>query len=127
MPELTYKQLQAAVADAQKRITRSAEAINAKARQINEEARDTGRVAEQIGAMRVDSATVSETRELSKIMAGVSEAAIAYAAAGDTTARAAQAAHAQNHASHDRINEAVNRSPVGREIYDVFSDWCGME
>lgn len=127
MPDLTYKQLQAAVTALAKDVTRASEAIKAEARHMDEEAQDTARLADSIGAMRVDKATVGETKELSKIMAGLSEAVLAYASAGDNTAKAAQAAHAQNHASHDRIHEAASRSPVGREIYDVNREWFRQE
>jgi hypothetical protein len=127
MPELTYKQLQKAVTDLGKSIARGAEAIQGHAKAISDEAIDTARVAEMIGSMRVDNATVGETRELSKIMEGVSEAAIAYASASDTTAKAAQAVHDQNRTSHDGINEAANRSPVGRAIFDVNHAWFAQQ
>lgn len=127
MPELTYAQLQKAVTTLAKDIARGAEAIGRHAQAIDEEARDTARVGDLIGAMKVDTATVAETHELSKIMAGLSEAALAYAAAGDDTARAAQAAHDQNRHSHGGINEAASRSPVGREIYDVDRGWLSQE
>jgi methyl-accepting chemotaxis protein len=125
--DLTYKQLQQHVAALHRDVTRAAEAIRARAKEIDEEAQDTARVADSIGALKVDKDTVSETREVSKIMAGLSEAVIAYATAGDNTAKAAQAAHEQNHASHDGIHEAVGRSPVGPDIYSVERDWFRQE
>lgn len=127
MPELTYKQLQAAVAAEAKASARAAEAIRNEAKQLDEHATDTGRTAESIAALRVDKATVAETRELAKITAGLSEAVLAYATAGDNTARAAQAAHEQNRASHDGIQQAVSRSTVGRDIYDVDREWLRQE
>ena len=127
MPELTYAQLAAQVTDLAKTITKDGEAIQNLAKNIADEAADTGRVADSIGAMRVDSATVGETQELSKIMAGVSEAAIAYASAGNTTAKTAQAAQEQNKASHYGIGEAASRSSVGNAIYDVNRDWFRQE
>jgi hypothetical protein len=127
MPELTYAQLAKATAHLARDITRSSEAIRVHAKQISDEAKDTARVAESIGALRVDTATVAETRHLSKLMDGVSEAAINYAAAGDNTARAAQAAHDQNKASHSGIGEAAGRSPVGAQVYDVDRGWFTQE
>ncbi|GGS96219.1 hypothetical protein [Streptomyces violaceus] len=127
MPDLTYAQLAKATANLARDITRSAEAIRVHAKSIDEEAKDTARVAESIAALKVDAATVAETREVARIMAGLSEAVLAYATAGDTTARAAQAAHDQNKASHAAIGEAASRSPVGREIYDVDNNWLTQE
>lgn len=122
MADLTYKQLQKQVTALQRRVARAAEAIRVEAKAIEKEATDTARIAECIATMRVDSTTVSETRELSKIMTGLSEAAISYASAADTTARAAQHTHDTNHASHDGINEAVNRAPV-QNVHDVHREW----
>ncbi|HEX5567098.1 MAG TPA: hypothetical protein VFY14_09285 [Streptomyces sp.] len=127
MSDLTYAQLAKATTALAKDITRSAEAIRGHAKEISDEAQDTARVAEAIGALRVDAATVAETRELAKLMDGVAGAATAYAAAGDTTARTAQAAQAQNQSSHARIGEAAARSSVGREIYDVDRGWLTQE
>lgn len=126
MPELTYAQLQKAVTTLSKTIARDAEAIREHAKTISDEAKDTARTAEQIAALHVDRATVAETHELAKIMEGVSEAVIAYAAAGDTTARQAQAAHEQNRSSHDAINQAVARSTADG-IHDVSREWFRQE
>lgn len=127
MPDLTYKQLAKAVQDVAKDSMRSAEAIREHAERISQHARDTARIADQIGARRVDQATIGETQQLSKIMDGLTEAAIKYASAADTTAKQAQAAHAANRTSHERINEAAGRSPVGAEIYDVHNRWFEQE
>ena len=115
-------QYRSAVTDLGKQVVRDAAGIRHMAKQIDDEAQDTARVADMIGAVNVDPDTVAETKELSKIMAGVSEAAIAYATAGDTTAKAAKAAHDQAHASHNGIHEAVNRSGV-TGIHQVHRDW----
>lgn len=126
MTDLTYKQLQQAVTGLTTEVTRAAEAIRIRAQQIDDHAQDTARVAEMIGAMRVDASTVAETRDLSKIMRGLSEAAIAYASAGDTTAKAATAAHDQAHTTHNGINEAYSRAPVDN-IHDVDREWFRQE
>jgi len=125
MADLTYRQLRRAVTDLGKDVTRASEAIRGRAQQIHEEAEDTGRVAELIRAMGVDTATTAETTELSKIMAGMSQAANAYAAAANTTARQAVAAHEQAVASHDGINEAYNRAPV--DVSDLKPAWLQQQ
>ena len=127
MPDLTYQKLAKAVADLAKASARNAETIHKNADMISDEARDTSRIADQIGALRVDRATVGETQQLSKIMDGLSDAVTAYATAGDNTSKSAQAAHDANRSSHDGINEAVRRSPVGREIHDVDNTWLAQE
>ncbi|MFE5614094.1 hypothetical protein [Streptomyces sp. NPDC056524] len=126
MSELTYRQLCTAVAELEKSITRNAEAIHANAAWIDEEAQDTSRVAEMIAAMNVDRHTVSDTHALARIMRGVSEAAIAYASAGDTTAQAAAAVGAQARTSHEGIQEAYSRSNVDN-IHGVHRDWLTHE
>ncbi|MEW2402144.1 hypothetical protein [Streptomyces sp. NPDC046862] len=127
MPEITYRQLQKAVVDLAKDTARNAEAIQAAGQQIDEEARDTARVAEQIGAMNVDTPTIAETREVSKIMEGLSQAVIQHCAAARNTSAAAEAAYDANRTSHDGINEAFARSPVGAAIYNINRDWLRQE
>lgn len=127
MSDLTYAQLAQRTAALAKDIARSSELIRGHAADISAEAQDTARIAESIGALKVDAATVAETRELAKLMDGVSTAVVDYAAAADTTARTAQAAHDQNQASHSAIGEAAARSSVGREVYDVDSGWFAQE
>lgn len=127
MPDLTFTQLKHATAALAKEVSRGAEAIQQEAEFLQQEAQGTARDADSLGALCVDKATIAETRDLAQIMAGLSDAVIAYASAADTTAKYAQAAHDQNDASHSHLNEAVNRSPVGREIYDVKRQWVMPE
>lgn len=127
MADLTYKQLNAAVTALAKKVARGAEAIRQEAKAVEAEAEDTVRIAESIGALCVDKVTIGETRELARIMYGLSNGVLEYASAADTTAKQAQAVHDQNQASHSRYNEAVNSSPVGREIYDVDRQWVMPE
>lgn len=127
MSDLTYAQLATATDRLAKDILRSAETIRIHAQHIDDEAKDTARIAEAIGALHVDSATVAETREAARIMAGLSEDSLAYAAAADTTARAALTTHAQNKDSHSGIGEAAARSTVGHGIYDVDRSWFTQE
>lgn len=125
MADLTYKQLQKAVTDLAKDVAKGSETIRTVAQQIDEEAQDTARVAEAIGGMGVDRDTVSETSELSKIMRGVSEAALAYASAGDNTTKAAKAAYDQAHTTHNGIQEAYSRSTVN--ISNLNREWLRQE
>lgn len=127
MPELTFTGLQAITKKLAAEVARSADAIRAESKAIDAEADATARDAESIASLRVDKPSVSENHELSKIMRGLSTAVIEHAAAGDTTARQAQAVNAQNQTSHGQINEAMGRSPVGREIYDVDRRWVMAE
>lgn len=126
MADLTYKQLEKAIADLQVNTARGAEAIRARAKRIDEEAQDTARVAEMITAMGVDPETPAETKQLARLMNGVSEAAIAYASAGDTTAKTAKAAHDQARTTHSRIHEAVSRSTVSN-IHTVNREWLRQD
>ncbi|MEU9703125.1 hypothetical protein [Streptomyces sp. NPDC047981] len=126
MPELTYRQLCAAVAELETNVLRNAESIRANAAWIDEEAQDTARVADMIATMNVDPYTVGETHALARIMRGVSEAALAYASAGDTTAKAAAAVASQARASHDGIQEQYSRSNVAG-IHDVDRAWFEQE
>ena len=127
MPDLTYAQVAKETAALAKDINRGAERIRGYAKDIRDEAIDTARVAEAIGAMNVDKATIAETRDLARRMDAVATAATEDAAAGDATARAATTAHEQNKASHSGIGEAAARSSVGRDIYDVNSGWLAQE
>lgn len=125
MAELTYKQLQREVTGLRNSVVKGAEAIRQEAHRTDGEAKDTGTVAETIGGMGVDTSTVAETRELSKIMAGLSKAAIAYTSAGDTTANLADAAHQQAATTHAGIQEAYTRSPVPLQGLD--REWLRQE
>lgn len=79
---------------------------------MDEQARDTGRIAEQIAALKVDTETVAETREVARIMLGLSTSAIAYATAADDASRAASAAEQRTITDHGGIKEAADRSPA---------------
>lgn len=121
MSDLTFNQLKKATTSLAKDVTKAADAIRSHAQLIDEHARDTASVAEMIAAVKVDTATIGETRELAKILAGVSEASIAYASASDNTAKAAKAAHDQTNTTHGGIQEAFNRSPV--DASETSPEW----
>ncbi|MFR9794250.1 hypothetical protein ACL07V_37445 [Streptomyces sp. MB22_4] len=127
MADLTYTQLTKAIAEFAETVIRSSGAIHARAQKLEDDAQDTSRIAEQIGAMRVDKATIAETRELAKIMSGLSEQALTYANSGDTTARTAKAAGDQANASHGDFYEAAARSVIGPEVYDIDRTWFRQE
>lgn len=126
MADLTYKQLQKAVSTVRSDVAKAADAIRSRAQKIDEEAQDTARVAEMIGGLKVDNGTVSETHEVARIMRGLSEAAIAYASAADTTAKTATAAHEQARTTHSGIQEAVSRSNV-TGIHNVNREWLRQD
>ena len=127
MPDITYRQLAKAVYDLAMASTRNADTITENAKWISEEARDTARDADQIGALRVDKATIAETRDVSNILKGLSDGVLNYAVAGHNTSKYASHVHAVNSKLHDRVNEAASRSTVGREIYDVDNGWFTQE
>lgn len=125
MADLTYQQLQKTVTDLAKDVMQHAGAVRADALGVDRDAKDTARVAEVIAAIGVDPDTIAEAHQLARITAGVSQAAVAYANAGDTTGKAAQAAGAQAKASHGGINEAYNRSTV--DISHMKPQWLTQE
>lgn len=109
---LTYRALLRETRALAKDVRRATEKHKQMAAEMNVEAKDTGRVAEQIAALQVDAATVAETREVARIMQGLSTAALAYASAADEASRAATAAERQAVTTHGGIQEARDRSPV---------------
>lgn len=126
MAEITREQFLRAVTDFSSEVMADAEALRGWSQFIDGESRDTAHVADMISAKHVDKDTVGETQELAKIMLGVSEQAIQYASAGDTTTRLARASHDEAVNSHQAISEQVNASPaVG--IHDVDNDWLTQE
>ncbi|MEU4301939.1 hypothetical protein [Kitasatospora aureofaciens] len=109
---LTYRALRRELRALAKEVRQGTEEHKKLAREIEAEARDTGRIAEQIASLKVDTATVSETREVSRIMRGLSVTALAYATAADAASHAAVAADNEAARLHNGIQEAVDRSPV---------------
>ncbi|MGW5529403.1 hypothetical protein [Streptomyces xanthochromogenes] len=126
MPEKTTNTaLKKAVAELEKSVTRSADAIGARAQALADEAQDTQRVAEMIGGMGVDSSTVGETKDIAKTLDALAAGARSYASAGHTTAKSAQAAHDQTRASHDAVQDAYRRAPV--DISNMNREWLTQE
>jgi transposase InsO family protein len=112
MASLTYRQLRRQTRAWGGGIRATASAHKKTAAVQAAEAKDTGRVAEQIATLKVDEATVAETREVAKIMQGISTVALSYANAADEAERAAAAAEQQAAADHGGIQQAVDSSPV---------------
>lgn len=110
--DLTYRQLLREVRTLTREVRRDTEAHRKLAAKQDNEAKDTGRIAEQIAALGVDQATVAETREVARIMRGLSESALAYATGTDEAARAAKAVENEAVTTHGGIQEAVDRSPA---------------
>jgi hypothetical protein len=109
---LTYLQLLRDTRDLARDIRRATEQHKKMAAVLDSEAKDTGRIAEQIAALNVDAATIAETREVDRIMRGLSQSALAYATAAEETSRAAAAAEQETRTIHGGIHEAVQSSPV---------------
>jgi hypothetical protein len=110
--DLTYRQLLRETRALAREVRRDTEAHRKLATKQDEEAQDTGRIAEQIAALGVDAATVAETREVSRIMKGLSNSALSYATTAEEASRAAKAAENEAVTTHGGIQEAVDRSPV---------------
>lgn len=127
MPELTYAQLAHAVEQLSKDVARDAQSIQGHTEAMAQEAFDIGRHAEAIARMRVDSASVAETQELGSYMSVLSNAYGSYSTAADTTARLVQAVQDQNRDSHLDFGLAAQRSPVGRDVYDIDREWFRQE
>lgn len=109
---LTYVELLRETRALARDVRRATERHKKMASAMDGQAKDTGRIAEQIAALKVDPATVAETREVGRIMQGVSVAALAYANAADEASRAAAAAEQETVTTHGGIKEARDRSPV---------------
>ncbi|MEV0187200.1 hypothetical protein AB0I39_01525 [Kitasatospora purpeofusca] len=109
---LTYRELVREVRRLAREMRRDTAAFHALAAAQREQAVDTRRIAEQIAALHVDSATVAETSEVAKIMQGLSDAALAYEGAATEAGRSAADADAQAATDHDGIQQARDSAPV---------------
>ena len=126
MAELTYKTLVRAVQTKEKAQARNAESVKKAADTIKDHADDTAADADALGAKSVDRDSIAECQELSKIIRGMSDAAIQYAAIGVDTARAAKAADDQARTTHGAFQEAFDRSNV-TDLENVSRDWLEQE
>lgn len=126
MAELTFKALVRAVEVKEKVLTRNAESVKRAADTIKEHADDTAKDADALGAKSVDRDSISECQELAKVIRGVSNGAISYAAKSVDTAKSARAAGDQARATHAAFQEAFDRSTV-TNLEQVFRDWFEQE
>lgn len=124
--DLTYKQLLARVGQMEKKVSRNAEEIQAASKVIEEEAAETRREADQMAAKSVDKDTVADSQELSKVIKGLSDGIISYAAKGVDTARQAKAVSDQAKSTHGGFQEAFDRSGVDG-LENVSRDWFEQE
>ncbi|MBP5918766.1 hypothetical protein F3K34_44075 [Streptomyces sp. LBUM 1486] len=126
MAELTYKTLVRAVEAKEKALARNAESVKKAADTIKDHADDTAADADALGAKSVDRDSISECTELAKIIRGVSDSAIQYAAMGADTAKTAKAAGDQARTTHGAFQEAFDRSNV-TGLEQVSRDWFEQE
>lgn len=120
--DLTYKALQAMVATLEKDITRNAQEIGQAATVIDDEAKETARESDQMAAKSVDRDSVSDSKEFSKVIDGLSDGILTYAARAQDTARQAKAAGDQARTTHGGFQEAFDRSNVDG-LENVSRDW----
>lgn len=120
--ELTYKALQTMVGDLEKKVSRNAAEIQEAAKVIDEEADETRREADQMAAKSVDRDTVADSTEFAKVIKGLSDGVISYAAKGTDTARQAKAVSDQARTTHGGFQEAFDRSQVDG-LENVNRDW----
>jgi hypothetical protein len=120
--DLTYKALQRAVAGLEKKVTRNADDIQGAAKVIDDEASEARKEADAMAAKSVDKDSVADASELSKVIEGVSEGILSYAAKGRDTARQAKAVSDQARTSHGGFQEAFDRSRVDG-LEQVSRDW----
>lgn len=124
--ELTYKALQAKVANLEKRVSANAAAVQDAAKVIDDEATEAQRESEQMAAKSVDRDSVSDAHEFSKVIAGLSEGILTYAAKGQDTAKQAKAASDQARATHGGFQEAFDRSNIDG-LENVSNDWLEQQ
>ncbi|WP_086564726.1 hypothetical protein [Streptomyces africanus] len=124
--DLTFKTLLRAVETKEKKLARHAEAVKQAADNIKEHADDTASDADALGAKSVDRDSISECQELAKVIRGVSDGAITYAAKSADTAKAAKAAGDQARTTHGGFQEAFDRSNV-TGLENVSRDWLEQE
>lgn len=124
--ELTYKALRAKVGALQKKVSRNAENVQESAKVIEQEATVTRREADQIAAKSVDKDSVADALEFSKVIKGVSDGILSYAAKGQDTARQARSVNDQARSTHGGFQEAFDRSNVDG-LENVSREWFAQE
>lgn len=122
MSDLTYKALRAKVAKLEKKVSRNADSIKEAAKVIEAESDESRREADHMAAKCVDKDSVSDAKELSKVIKGVSDGILTYAAKGEDTARQARAVNDQAKTTHGAFQEQFDRSNVDG-LENVSRDW----
>ncbi|WP_030756592.1 hypothetical protein [Streptomyces sp. NRRL F-5135] len=120
--DLTYKALQAKVAKLERKVSRNADDVKAAAKVIDAEATETSRESDQMAAKSVDRDSVADSHELSKVIKGLSDGILTYAAKAQDTAKQATAAGDQARSTHGGFQEAFDRSSVDG-LENVSRDW----
>ncbi|MGS2592140.1 hypothetical protein [Streptomyces hebeiensis] len=120
--DLTYKALQAKVTTLEKKVSRNADDIKTAAKVIDAEATESSRESDQMAAKSVDRDTVADSHELSKVIKGLSDGILTYAAKALDTAKQAKAAGDQAKSTHGGFQEAFDRSTVDG-LENVSRDW----
>ncbi|MYS33713.1 hypothetical protein K388_07197 [Streptomyces sp. KhCrAH-43] len=126
MAELTYKVLVRKTEDKERALARNAEGVKKAADTIKELADDTASDADALGAKSVDRDSLADCQELAKVIRGVSDGALTYAAKAADTAKAAKAAGDQARTTHAGFQEAFDRSDV-TDLEKVSRDWFEQE
>ena len=122
MSDLTYKALKAKTANLERKVSRNADEVKAAAKVIDAEATETHRESEQIAAQSVDRDSVADSQELARVIKGLSEGILTYAAKAQDTAKQAKAAGDQARSTHGGFQEAFDRSNVDG-LENVDRDW----
>lgn len=124
--ELTYKALRALVAQLERKVSRNADDVRSAAQVIEAEATETRRESDQLAAKSVDKDSQSDSQELSKVIKGLSDGILTYAAKAQDTAKQAKAAGDQAKSTHGGFQEAFDRSQVDG-LENVDRDWFTQE
>ncbi|MGW9374088.1 hypothetical protein ACWGVR_29245 [Streptomyces xanthophaeus] len=112
MAETTYRELRAQVQKLAYSVAKDGETIRQIGLRADQNAQHVAYVADQLANLEVDNQTTGEAKDTSRIMRGLSQAAIAAASAADNVLGAARAADAQAQKSHEGIDEQVNAMGV---------------
>ncbi|MGW6877138.1 hypothetical protein ACWGHA_32935 [Streptomyces xanthophaeus] len=112
MAETTYRELRAQVQKLAYSVAKDGETIRQIGLRADQNAQHVAYVADQLANLEVDNHTTGEAKDTSRIMRGLSQAAIAAASAADNVLGAARAADAQAQKSHEGIDEQVNAMGV---------------
>ncbi|MER6917093.1 hypothetical protein ABT354_36095 [Streptomyces sp. NPDC000594] len=126
MAELTYKALVRKVQDKEKALARHAEGARNSADNMRQLADDTASDADALGAKSVDRDSLAECQELAKVIRGVSDGTLTYAAKTADIVKAAKAAGDQARTTHGGFQEAFDRSDV-TGLEKVSRDWFEQE